>query len=309
MRHLTDLRTLTAFVTVSREGNVTRAAEILNLTQPAVTLQLKRLSDACGIQLFRRTPKGLELTPDGTALVAKAEQVLSAMADFSNSARNLTTGVRGRIRIGTVIDPDFTRLGALLAELTRTAPGLETELVHGVSGDVLARVLRDEIDAGYFLGELDSTDWSYDEMTVSKIRRKVLARFSYLVIAPPGWDSKVRGKGWKELAQLPWVGTVSTSVHNRLLTKIFDDLGLAPRTVALVDQELSMLAMVRSGVGLSLCRDSLALFEKQAYGVAVADQVEIETTLSFITHAARRTDPRVACVFDAISSVWSEVVE
>ena len=68
MRHLADLRTLNAFVTVSREGNVTRAAEILNLTQPAVTLQIKRLADACGVQLFHRTSKGLELTHDGAVL-------------------------------------------------------------------------------------------------------------------------------------------------------------------------------------------------------------------------------------------------
>ncbi|SLN52616.1 LysR family transcriptional regulator [Roseisalinus antarcticus] len=306
MRHLTDLRTLTAFVTVLREGNVTRAAEMLHLSQPAVTLQLKQLSEACGMELFHRTPKGLSPTHQGALLAVKAEKVLSAMAEFGHAARTLTGGIQGRIRIGTVIDPDFTRLGAFLAELNRAAPGLETELFHSVSGEILARVLRDEIDAGFFLGELDVAARAGDETIASRIHQQLLARFSYFVIAPPGWENRIRGKDWTDLAQLPWIGTQKSSVHNRLLTRIFGDLGVTPRTVARVDQELSMLAMVRSGIGLSLCRDSLALFEKQANGVAVADRVEIGTTLSFITLAERRSDPRVACIFDAMSGVWSE---
>lgn len=57
MLQSTDLRTLRAFVTVARKGNVTRAAERLHITQPAVTLQLKRLAAETGLILFRRTPR------------------------------------------------------------------------------------------------------------------------------------------------------------------------------------------------------------------------------------------------------------
>lgn len=304
MRHLTDLRTLSSFVTVAREESVTRAASILHLTQPAVTLQLKRLAEATNVQLFKRTSKGLELTRDGAALFVKAEQVLAAMAEFSRSARNLSGRVQGKIRIGTIIDPDFTRLGGLLAEIARAAPGLEAELTHGVSGDILARILRHELDVGFFLGEVDTAGGPFQQ----EIHQQTLARFSYLVVGPPGWESRMRGKDWKGLAKLPWIGTPPTSVHYRLLDRIFAEHGASPNTVAMVDQELSMLAMVRSGIGLSLCRDSLALFEKQAHGVVVSDQVQVMTSLSFLTCAARRTDPAVACVFDAISSVWADAL-
>jgi DNA-binding transcriptional LysR family regulator len=305
MRHITDLRTLTAFVTVAREGNVTRAAEILHLTQPAVTLQLKRLSESCGAQLFRRTSRGLELTRDGETLAVKAEKVLSAMTEFDVSVKNLCESVEGEVRIGTIIDPDFIRLGSLLAYLTSAAPRLQTELVHGVSGTILSRLLRQDLDAGYFLGELESVaGWSMQDI-VAKVHQQKLTTFSYFVVAPPGWDDRVRGKSWAELAEMPWIGTTPSSVHNRLLAKIFDGLGLRQRIVARVDQELSMLAMVRSGVGLSLCRDSLAWFEKQSNALAIADQVEIETTLSFLSLADRQTDPRIKAVTEAVTRVWS----
>lgn len=305
MRHVADLRTLTALVTVAREGNVTRASETLHLTQPAVTLQLKRLADACGTTLFRRTQKGLELTEDGAALAKKAEKVLSAMTEFDISAKNLAGSVEGKIWIGTIIDPDFTRLGSLLSELIASAPRLQTELVHGISGTNLKRLLRKDIDAGFFLGDLDSEDSQRGSDLSGKVHQQILTSFSYLVVAPPGWNARVQGKDWADLMALPWIGTPPSSAHNRLLSKILRSQGLEQNVVATVDQELSMLAMVQSGVGLSLCRDSLALYEKQTNGLVIADQVQIKTALSFLSLESQSSDPRVKAVRDAISRVWS----
>lgn len=67
-----------AFVTVAREGSVSRAAEILHLTQPATRHQIRRLGEETGITLFKGTPHGLDLTADGETLPPKAEQGLSA---------------------------------------------------------------------------------------------------------------------------------------------------------------------------------------------------------------------------------------
>ena len=77
-----DLQTLRAFVAVAREGNVSRAAERLHLSQPAVSLQLKSLATHTGLLLFTRTPQGLALTRDGAALLPHAEKTLSAANDF-----------------------------------------------------------------------------------------------------------------------------------------------------------------------------------------------------------------------------------
>src|SRR5262245_49414997 len=123
-----DLKLLRAFVTVARESNVTRAAEVLRLTQPAISLQLKRLSQDVGLTLFNRTAGGLELTRDGALLAAKAEQVLAAATDFGQTARRLSAQLRGKLRIGTIIDPEFTRLGRFLLALVESGPGIETEL-------------------------------------------------------------------------------------------------------------------------------------------------------------------------------------
>ena len=153
----TDPQTLRAFVAVAREGNVSRAALRLHLSQPAVSLQLKSLAQATGLQLFTRTPHGLALTPDGVALLPQAEKALAALADFGHAAQRLQNTVRGRLRIGTILDPEFTRLGAFLKQLVESAPQIETELRQGMSGDVLAQIGRGELDVGFYLVPLDAS--------------------------------------------------------------------------------------------------------------------------------------------------------
>lgn len=302
-----DLRTLRAFVTVARAGNVTRASEQLLLTQPAVTLQLKRLASNTGITLFRRTSTGLELTREGALLAAKAELVLAALVDFDQTAGHLASRMRGKLRIGTIIDPEFTRLGAFLKALIEVGPGIETTLRHGMSGDVPEGLRQNALDAGFFLGDprdFDSVAERSDEGGPTLLHSRELAQLTYRVVAPPSLGSLVRGAGWAQLACLPWIGTPSASVHNRLLARLFADLGLSQNVVAQVDQEASMVAMVRTGVGLSLCRESIALHEQQAHGLVIADAVKISTMLSFICLEARVRDPAITAAFNAIRRVW-----
>lgn len=296
-----DLQILRAFVLAAREGSVSRAAERLHLTQPAVSLQLKRLAEETGLQLFTRTPHGLALTADGAALLPQAERVLSAVGDLQQAARNLQGTVRGALRIGTILDPEFTRLGVFLRELVESAPQIETELRHGMSGTVLAQVLRGELDVGFHL----DTDDDGEAAAPASLAARTLTRFTYRVVAPAGWGPQVLGRDWKALAALPWLGTPPESAHHRLLDKVFGPLGLSPRRAALVDQEASMLDLLKSGVGLSLLRDSIAIRESQSHGLVMADRVQLDCALRFVSLAARRNEPVIASAWNALARAWN----
>lgn len=307
MKRNAEIRTLKSFLIVAREGSISRAAEILHLTQPAISLQLKRLSEDTELTLFRRTSKGMELTRDGRALLAKAEKVFAALADFGDTAKRISGRIRGRLRIGTIVDPDFIRLGQLLAHLVEDYPDLRTELAHGMSGEVINRLARGQIDVGYFLGDLKDFEESdgRDPGNPDLFHQKILTTITYRVIAPEGWEKRVIGKTWAALTDLPWIGTPPNSVHSRLLHKVFSEIGCEQRQVALVDQENSMLAMVRSGIGLSLCQEAIALEQRQSQGLVVSDQAMIETPLSFVTLRTRLHDPSVNAVFRLLDEIWS----
>ncbi|PKO28626.1 MAG: LysR family transcriptional regulator [Betaproteobacteria bacterium HGW-Betaproteobacteria-9] len=295
-----DPQTLRAFVAVAREGNVSRAALRLHLSQPAVSLQLKTLAEVTGLALFTRTPQGMALTHDGAALLPVAERSLATLADFGQAAAALHTTVRGTLRIGTILDPEFTRLGAFLKQLVESSPQVGTELRQGMSGDVLAQIARGALDVGFFLN-------LPDDPVGAPYRLRPLTRFTYRVLAPAGWGPQVRGKDWKALAALPWLATPPASAHHRLQRRVFGPgslTGLEPRRVALVDQEASMLDLVKSGVGLSLVRDAIAMREAQARGLVVADQVALECDLSFVCLEERAGEPVITSAWGALEAVW-----
>lgn len=288
-----DLVQLRAFITVAREGNLTRAAERLHLTQPAVSLQIKSLQSALNLQLFLRTPSGMALTEDGIKLLPYAQRVLASMAEFRQGAEALHSTLSGTLAIGTILDPEFTRLGAFLKRLVENYPQLSTRLQHGMSGSVLHQVKTGELDVGYYLGT-PGKECHYQTLT----------SFTYNVLAPHGWKARVTGKNWPALAALPWIWAPPESAHNRLLTKTFAQYRVVPNKVALVDQEPSMLDLVKSGVGLSLVRESIALREAHAHGLVIADSVSLATELSFITLAKRSNEPTIAAVFALLADLW-----
>lgn len=301
MERLSNINLLLAFATVAQEGSVSRAAERLNLTQPAVSHQLKRLAEETGTQLFRRTGTGLELTREGAALVPRAERVLEAMSEFTRGAQQQAGRIAGRLRIGTILDPDFIRLGPLLQALRADYPDVATELSHAVSGETLARLMRGQIDGGFFLNgpEIPKPRTEDDRLHVMW-----LADFTYRVIAPPGWQSRVESADWPALAEMPWIGTPPASAHHGLLGAIFARHGVRQRVVAEVDQEASMLEMVRAGVGLSLSRESIALHQRQTAGLSVAEAVSVPASLGFITLQRHLAQPTVEVVMDALRRTW-----
>lgn len=289
-----DLTQLRAFITVANEGNLTRAAARLHLTQPAVSLQIKSLQASLNVQLFTRDARGMTLTEDGAKLLPLAQHVISASSELSRAAVSLHTALSGTLAIGTILDPEFTRLGSFLKKLLENYPHIATRLQQGMSGWVKQQIKAGTLDVGYYLGEPGTEYFSH-----------TLTAFTYKVVAPQGWKKRVQGKNWDALANLPWIWSPPESVHHRLLTEIFTQFKVQPRTVALVDQEASMLDLVKSGVGLSLVRESIALREAHAHGLVIADQVKLESKLSFISLMSRKEELTISTAFTLMQSLWN----
>ena len=286
-----------AFVAVAREGNLTRAAQRLHLTQPAVSLQLKALQSAWHVRVFERTATGLTLTADGAALLPLAERILDSVGDLQHTVDAMHSTVRGKLAIGTILDPEFTRLGVMLRTLVERHPQIGTELRHGMSGWVLQQVRSGALDVGFYLGE--PPDAGFHTLA--------LTPFSYYVVAPKGWKERTALRSWAQLATLPWIWTPPESAHNRLLSARFAEAGVdaaSVHKVAHVDQEASMLDLVRSGIGLSLVRDSIALRESHAHGLVVVEGMSVQTELTLVALAGRRDDPVVSAVFGVAESVF-----
>jgi len=129
-----ELYQLRGFATVAELGHLTRAAEKLHISQPALSAQIKALEDELSVLLFERSASGMTLTAAGKRLPPEAVTVIEAAAALRGNAHAFQGEVAGHVRLGMLSDPDFVRLGDFLAQATARFPLLEIELHHEVSG-------------------------------------------------------------------------------------------------------------------------------------------------------------------------------
>ncbi|MCA6119136.1 LysR family transcriptional regulator [Bradyrhizobium sp. WSM 1738] len=309
MNDLPRIQALRCFITVAREGTVSRAATLLHLTQPAVSLQLKGLEESTGLQLFNRTPGGFTLTEAGAALLPLAHRTVAASADFRTAADSLRESQRSTLRVGTILDPESIRLGPFVRSLATSSKKTEVVLRYGMSDDVLAQIGRGELDVCYYIDAtphecLGSGTLAERTIDNGKFLLTTLTRFDYRVIAPREWSDKVLGKGWADLVDLPWIATPHASAQRRLLDDIYRPMGTLPKRVAFADQEDAMIGLVESGSGLSLVRDDvLDRVTRQRYFV-VADKLSLTCDLSFACLTSRRQEPIIARAFSVMQAVW-----
>lgn len=290
-----ELYQLRGFAVVAEVGNLTRAAERLHISQPALSAQIKALEDELGVALFDRTSSGMILTAGGRRLLIEAEKVLTSAQSLRAEARALKGEVGGRVRIGTVSDPEFIRVGEFLNAAVERYPLLQLELHQAVSGEAFEQVRNGELDASFYFGALSHP-------SVAGLR---LGEMAYRVVAPAAWCERIAAAGWSELAAMPWIMTPSISTHNQLVSELFRGHGAAPTQVVVADQEALISTLVGSGVGVALMREDLARAKVEAGEVCLWRDVRVATPLWFVYPAERAHDPVIAALLDVVREVWA----
>lgn len=146
-----NLEQLGTFLAVLRHGGVNRAAEVLNLSQPAVTARIKNLEAAVGKALFERTPQGLRATRDAEVLLGYAErfELLASLVE-----RDLVDGRAHRrlLRIGAAETVTQTWLPDFISRLHAEFPAMTVDLNVDISPTLRDRLLAREIDLAFLLG-------------------------------------------------------------------------------------------------------------------------------------------------------------
>src|SRR2546430_3694999 len=310
MNDLPRIQALRCFSAVARGGTVSRAATLLHLTQPAVSLQLKGLEESTGLLLFNRTPGGFTLTEAGAALLPLAHRTVSASADFRTAADSLRESLRVTLRVGTILDPESIRLGPFVRSLATSSKKTEVFLRYGMSDDVLAQIGKGELDVGYYVDatppERLASGMLLPERNIDdgKFQLMALTRYDYRVIAPREWSDKVLGKDWADLIDLPWITTPHASAHRRLIDDVFRPMGSLPKRVAFAEQEDAMIEFVEAGNCLSLARECVLDRITRNRNFVIADKVALTCDLSFACLTSRRREPMISQAFAAMQAVW-----
>ena len=290
-----ELYQLRSFAAVAEVGHLTRAAERLHISQPAVSAQIKALEDELGVTLFERVSSGMVLTSAGRKLLPAAEKVLDAAQALRSRARSLQGEVVGRVRVGTVSDPEFTRAGEFLAHALQAHPLLEIEIHHEVSGIAFEKVRDGGLDASFYYGNLEHPD----------VVAMPLVDFAYRIAGPAIWGDRIRHASWDEIVQMPWILAPQVSTLRTLVEDFFAQRGSAPAIRVEADNEAMIRSLVIAGGGIALLREDAALEAAAAGEVALWNRVRLETTLSFLYLRLRENDPEIRALLEILHEIWT----
>jgi len=293
-----ELYQLHSFVTVAKENHLTRAADILHISQPAVSAHIKALEEEFNQALFIRTPKGMELTPGGVQLCKKAEKILHGVEELAELGEKLHRRPVGNLRIGLNRDSEFLRLPALYQQLRKHYPGLEIRLHHAVSGSIVKMIKKNELDCGFVLG-----DYPEDDLTAM-----VLTNLKLRVVGPVGLKTKITGASQEDLARLPWIGNPSDCPYSSIMDTFFYKKGLTPQTEVVADQQSAIISMIEAGVGLNFMLEEEAFIAEEQGKLALWPGGVFPIELSFVCQEKGKKLKNLQAVTEVIRGVWHDVI-
>jgi len=230
---------LEAFVEVCRRGSVTRAAEALHVTQPALTARLNALERTLGTQLLVRRRGGVRTTEAGRAYLPYAERALQAAAEGRDALAALARGETGRVSVGASPAVSTYTLPTIIKRFSERHPGVQVTVRTGHSEEMLELIKRDEIAVGLLRAFNDP-----------EIEQFTLYEDELVLVVHPDHPVGPRVR-LADLGDEQFVMFDPLSSYHELTSAIFLEAGIVPRGVMEVDNTDSVKKMVEQGLGVA----------------------------------------------------------
>ncbi len=264
-----ELRHIRYFLAVAEERNFTRAAARLGIGQPPLSLQIKDLEREVGVQLFRRTPQGAELTDAGLAFLDGVGSIPDQAALSVRSAQRAARGEIGSVRVGFTGSAVFQAIvPSTIRAFRRTAPEVELTLREG-SSNQLAAALRD--------GALDAAFLRPDAVSLEGLRVHLIDTEPMVAAVPVALVAARKARiRLRDLADQPFVLTprhLGPTLVDAVL-RACDDAGFTPVLGQSAPQILSVLALVAAELGVSVVPSSMR--QAAVAGVRYLDLLDVK---------------------------------
>lgn len=141
-----DLKQLQYFLGLAHEGNMTRAARKMNIVQPALSMQIKRLESELGHQLFYRRAKGVTLTAAGEVLARLANGIADEFGRIKAEMARLDGTIAGRVSMGMITSVAHSTLATSSATIAERYPGVRLSICEGYTDNLVELVLSGQLD-------------------------------------------------------------------------------------------------------------------------------------------------------------------
>jgi LysR family hydrogen peroxide-inducible transcriptional activator len=241
-----EIHQLQCFIAVLEENGFKRAAERLGITQPALSYQIKRLEKELGVQLFHRRPGGIAPTEAGSALLDRAHQVIGAVREAHQAVRELSEGVSGELRIGTLACLGTYFLPKVLWQIRARYPTVRPRLLYRQPDELVQWLLASKLDVA-MIPDPPPDPRLHQEFSFDDPISLVCSR-----------GHPLYGRGRIHVAELRHLQLVSLSPQTStgaLIRGHLERLGLSLAPAFSSEDDETVKVMVEEGMGVALLPD------------------------------------------------------
>ncbi|WP_327003985.1 LysR family transcriptional regulator [Dactylosporangium sp. NBC_01737] len=290
-----ELRHLVYFVTVAEERNFSRAAERLRVVQSGVSAAIRSLERELGAQLFDRSSQRVALTDAGSALLPAARATIDAAQAARDAVDEVRGGLRGTLRIGTLISVGFVDLPGLLGQFRAEHPAVDLRLRAAPTGSAgLARSLLD--------GELDVAFLSLAGRPPTGLSVRVLVAEPIVAVLPAA--HRLAGRAAVTLADLadePFVDSPPGYGNRTEVDRGFAAAGLLRRVALEVADIATVAQYVRNGLGVALL-PRFSVGTGAGLRTLPVTGARLRWTFGVATGSARRPSAAVRALLDLVDA-------
>lgn len=161
-----EIRVLRYFLTVAREESITRAAEVLHITQPTLSRQLSQLEEETGVRLFERGPRRIRLTSEGMLLRRRAEEILQLVDKTETELSEQQAQVEGTISIGSGESVSVQLLPGLFSSFREKYPRVSFDIFTATADLVKEQMDRGLLDIGLLLEPVDKEKYDFIRLNI-----------------------------------------------------------------------------------------------------------------------------------------------
>ena len=243
-----EMHQLRYFIAVADEGSFSRAAQKVHVAQPSLSQQIQKLEAELGQPLFDRLPRAVLLTETGKRFREFAQQILANVADAQRCVDECKGRAVGRLVIGAIPTIAPYLLPRLLRQFQSKHPKVTVEVVEDVTESLERRMDDGEVDLG-LVSTVESRDLSSES----------LGEEALLVAVPTGHRlAKKERVTWRDLKQERFLALHRAHCLSRQVQELCSGGGLHPELAARGAQLITIVRMVRAGLGLSLVPQMMA---------------------------------------------------
>ena len=178
-----NLNHLAAFHAVAEEGGVSRGAERLCVSQPAVSKQVRELEAALGLKLFDRLPRGVRLTQAGEVLAGHARRLFAVEADAERAIAELKGLSRGSLRVGASLTIGVYLMPEILGAYRKLHPGIDLELEIANTQMIQQKLRENALDVALTEGFVETCE---PKSELDDLEAEIFHRDELVAVVPPG---------------------------------------------------------------------------------------------------------------------------